>query len=512
MLATTIGTSSIILTMAAAASDNSSIRRLSRGNNALLRKPFRKLDAAQQFDGSSSIKFSKCVDIKTLPDNYHVDDDAVASTIKSGDLVSTKSYVLFHMCNGGTCYEDEEYIVDINTYTNNIASYYANYDGAICQACNKYADFCSSGNDDGGNSYNNNNNYNNYYNGEYLWMMIDFYSPWSEYRNLLNSVLSLFFFSGGNRQLKNFDCDECDQYSCFSNNNKYNAYNDAINNLIDDISDCLRTGSYASNGEELYVGPMCSANGKGVELALFLDNECTTYTAEKAFGSLPSYYMYSSEYVFEATKDSFQKAYSETTSCEDLDVANPYNQANDDGANYDGNQEMNAYCQQLFDEGGALGLSSCSANDDQNGNYNYGNDDQNNGNNGGDDFLSWYTYDMTVDNAQDIDQVCSAVSEMGGSYSNYYNKYKSGTWNSASSSGGGSYLDMGDVEESAVVAVGFLSFFLIGAVAGGAWLYKKQKEKELDSKLERLNSGTFESIRTDKGTMESIRTEEGVMT
>jgi len=480
-LATTIGTSSIILTMAAAASDNSSISRLSRGKNALPRNPSRKLDASQQFDGSSSIKFSKCVDIKTLPDNYQVDDDAVTSTIKSGDLVSTKSYVLFHMCNGGTCYEDEEYIVDINTYTKNIASYYANYEGAICQACNKYADFCSSGNDDGGNSYNNNNNYNNYYNG-------------------------------GNRQLKNFDCDECDQYSCFSNNNKYNAYNDAINNLIDDISDCLRTGSYASNAEELYVGPMCSANGKGIELALFLDNECTTYTAEKAFGSLPSYYMYSSEYVFEATKDSFQKAYSETTSCEDLDVANPYNQANDDGANYDGNQEMNAYCQQLFDEGGALGLSSCSANDDQNGNYNYGNDDQNNGNNGGDDFLSWYTYDMTVDNAQDINQVCSAVSEMGGSYSNYYNKYKSGTWNSASSSGGGSYLDMGDVEESAVVAVGFLSFFLIGAVAGGAWLYKKQKEKELDSKLERLNSGTFESIRTDKGTMESIRTEEGVMT
>jgi len=173
-LATTIGTSSIILTMAAAASDNSSIRRLNRGNNALPRDPSRKLDAAAQFDGSSSIKFSKCVDIKTLPDNYQVDDDAVVSTIKSGDLVSTKSYVLFHMCTGGTCYEDEEYIVDINTYTKNIASYYANYEGAICQACNKYADFCSSGNDDGGNSYNNNNNY---YNGEYVWIMIDFYSP-----------------------------------------------------------------------------------------------------------------------------------------------------------------------------------------------------------------------------------------------------------------------------------------------------------------------------------------------
>eukprot|EP00986_Skeletonema_menzelii_P019948 scaffold29718_cov177-Skeletonema_menzelii.AAC.2 len=363
------------------------------------------------------------------------------------------------MCSGDTCYEDEEYIVDINTYTKNIASYHANYKDTICQGCNMYADFCSSGNDDGGNNYYNNNNYNYY----------------------------------GSRKLKNFDCDECDQYNCFSQNNN-NAYNEAINNLIDDISDCLRTGSYGSNGEELYAGPMCSASGKGVELALFLDNECTTYTTQNKFGSLPSYYMYSSSNVFEATKDSFQKAFSVTTSCEDLDIENPYNQANDDGANNDGNGEMNDYCKQLFDEGGALGLSSCSANDDQNGNYYYGNQNQNNGNYGSDDFLSWYTYDMTSENAQDIDQVCSVVSEMGGSYSNYYNKYKSGTWNSSESSSSGGRV-MGDVEKSSI-AIGFLSFFLLGAVAGGVWLYKKQQEKLANSTREPLNCDTFDSIQT----------------
>ena len=141
--------------MAAAASDNNNIRRR-------LGSDERKLDGAQQqFDGSTSIKFSKCVDIKTLPNNYVVDDDTVLSNIKYGDMLSVKSYVLFHLCSGDTCYEDEEYIVDINTYTKNIASYYANYEETICQACNKYADFCSSGNDDGGNNYNN-NNYNYY--------------------------------------------------------------------------------------------------------------------------------------------------------------------------------------------------------------------------------------------------------------------------------------------------------------------------------------------------------------
>ena len=138
----------------------------SDNSNLLLQKASRKLDAEadQQFDGYSSIRFSQCVDIKILPDNYAVDDDAVLSTIRSGKMVSTKSYVLFYMCDGSTCYEDDEYIVDINTFTKNIASYHANYEGSICQACNKYANYCSGGSDDDGsanNSYNYNNN--NYY-------------------------------------------------------------------------------------------------------------------------------------------------------------------------------------------------------------------------------------------------------------------------------------------------------------------------------------------------------------
>lgn len=162
----TIGTTSIVtMAASAAASDDSSTRRLNSGKK-LLQKASRRLDGDQQFDGSASIKFSQCVDIKTLPYNYQIDDDTVLSTIRSGKMVSTKSYVLFNMCYGGTCYEDEEYIVDINTYTKNIASYHVNYQGSICQACNRYADYCSSGNDDGGNNYGYNSNNNNY--GEYM--------------------------------------------------------------------------------------------------------------------------------------------------------------------------------------------------------------------------------------------------------------------------------------------------------------------------------------------------------
>jgi hypothetical protein len=319
------------------------------------------------------------------------------------------------------------------------------------------------------------------------------YLMFNFYHSLLNNMSVLSSLSG-NRELKKFDCDECSKHNCFSQYNAYN-YNDAINNLIDDISDCLRTGSYASKGEELYVGPMCSASGNGVELALFLDNKCTTYTTQKSFASLPSYYMYSSAYVFNATKASFQKAFNQTVSCEDMEIANPYNQANDDGANYNGYGDM-----QLFEGGGALGLSSCSSN---NGNY-YGNQNQNNGNNygnnQGDDFLSWYTYDMTNNNAQDIYQVCSTVSQMGGSYINYYDSSKSGTWNNEKSKSKSNRvvgsLEIGDVNESTLVVGIAVCFFLLGALVGGVWYYKKEQAK-LTDKLEPLNNETFESVRTE---------------
>ena len=169
------------MAVSAAAAGNSNLRPHRVGNNAassssLLQKarPFssRKLDDNANQQQQPSIKFSSCVDMKLLPDEYTDGgaDDTMLSYVKSGKLMSTKSYVLFYMCNGDTCDEDDLYIVDIGTYTKNIASYFVNYEDGICRACNQYADYCNS-NDDGSSSgssyssYGNNNNYgnNNYY-------------------------------------------------------------------------------------------------------------------------------------------------------------------------------------------------------------------------------------------------------------------------------------------------------------------------------------------------------------
>ena len=56
----------------------------------------RRLDQNFQVDGSYSLKFSQCVDVK-LYDRDLFDENVVSYT-KKGQIISTKSYALVHVC------------------------------------------------------------------------------------------------------------------------------------------------------------------------------------------------------------------------------------------------------------------------------------------------------------------------------------------------------------------------------------------------------------------------------
>jgi hypothetical protein len=133
-------------------------RNLRRGDpatEALLKKatPYNKKTAekasrrrAQEndIDGSYSIKFSECMDIRTL-DNELLNEDMIEYA-KAGQIVAEKSYVLFHVCGEETCEydaEDDLYVVDLSTYLANIASYYANKRLDYCEQCEMYVDYCT---------------------------------------------------------------------------------------------------------------------------------------------------------------------------------------------------------------------------------------------------------------------------------------------------------------------------------------------------------------------------------
>ena len=98
-----------------------------------------------EIDGSYSIKFSQCVDVKTFDEDLFGEDIDI-NYVQSGQIVSSQSYVLFHVCQGDNCYYDADadiYIVDLATYLTNVAQYHANKRANYCEACGEFEDYCN---------------------------------------------------------------------------------------------------------------------------------------------------------------------------------------------------------------------------------------------------------------------------------------------------------------------------------------------------------------------------------
>jgi hypothetical protein len=120
---------------------------------------------------------------------------------------------------------------------------------------------------------------------------------------------------------------------------------------------------------DLYVGAMCSPYGDGVELAVFVDDECTLYTNQQSFYDVwdPSndnedgvnYLTYAEEII--------QSAFSQLTSCSRQEYGYPDGYAGEDANEDDEDEnEMNEYCQDVL-EGEFVDFNNCAAeeNDDQ---------------------------------------------------------------------------------------------------------------------------------------------------
>ena len=267
--------------------------------------------------------------------------------------------------------------------------------------------------------------------------------------------------------------------------------------MIEDIAQCLNTGLNWNNND-LYVGFMCSPyDGDGVELAIFLDDECTVYTNLKAFSDIPSWYIYNDEDSFTEVETYIKNAFTETTPCLYEEFGNPAYQNNDGdddaavddaAAAADEGYAVNNFCDGFFGEG-PIAFNSCLQNDDQN--YN----NQNNRNN--DDQYNWYTYDMDYDDTQDLDEVCVALQQMEGNYEYQYDQESSGTWNDHSGWWGGSntgksFMNGGGENEEDFATSGIMVFFyvLLGfTLAIGALFLIGVREKRKREKIDSVYQG-----------------------
>jgi hypothetical protein len=285
------------------------------------------------------------------------------------------------------------------------------------------------------------------------------------------------FSTTAHRALTNnnaIDCNQCTAFNCY--NETYTTNDDDISDLITNLANCLPTNQYWNN-EQLYISAMCTPYGDGVELAVFLDNECTVYTNKATFANVYQNYIQEnglddlSSYVEMFVKSGLEQ----DMSCEDVEYVTPEEAAaadynDDDDANNNNNGQVNEYCQQIFNQG-AVEFNQC---------YSNNNDDESSfGNryNPNDDEYSWYTYDMTYDQAKDLQDVCTVVYKMEGEYYYSYDAEKSGTWYSRDKSGSIKSKQAGyAMVEFSPMAIALLVLLGVGIVGVSAF-YSCRKSK-----------------------------------
>lgn len=147
---------SIFIIAGVLASANASVnikfgnRQLRRGvrTETLLKNavPFktRRLDGEAEIDGSYSLSFGKCVDIKTKSEDLF--NGNFIDQVQNGNALSLKSYVLFYACQdayGYGCSEDNSnvYMIDLPTYLSIVGTKEAYQRNEYCEICEENLDY-----------------------------------------------------------------------------------------------------------------------------------------------------------------------------------------------------------------------------------------------------------------------------------------------------------------------------------------------------------------------------------
>jgi hypothetical protein len=284
------------------------------------------------------------------------------------------------------------------------------------------------------------------------------------------------------RQITEVTCDQCEAYGCFKDKNadddaEEDRTEERLAEWITKLAECDRFEDAEWNGLELYYGAICNANGDGIEFASFLDEECTMYARQASFSTYynATYEEEEGVYVdYASSAESYiEEALSSSMSCSEYEAP----KEDDDGDdNVDEKAEVNEYCEKLFKDS-AASLSECNATaaEDDNQEYNY---------DGGYNF-NWYSFDMTVENADDIDQVCTKVKELNG---NYYHAYKAPSSSSGSrfhvnKSTANEWAELSSFEMSSIEIVLFTAAMLSFAICCCRRRFMQSKRSDLDTNL-----------------------------
>jgi hypothetical protein len=252
---------------------------------------------------------------------------------------------------------------------------------------------------------------------------------------------------------------------------------------------CTATGYQDTNGLSLYASFMCNAEGTGVELGVFLDNDCNTYTNATSFVELfPSdSYLENSRAVVtypfvndinckESTTWESPEYYTNATSSASSSAASP-----------------NQYCQTLAASSSLLPINNC--------NY-AGGQSQTSSSSSSSSYFSGDVYDLSQNDLNNEYAACVVIHNLesvAGSYHNAAlakNKYSSNTGNVYNYNKSQSKAGMSGV------GIFFLTLFVV-ALAGAVGFYAYIK----NGSVRQVVNGAIDKVKNLQGTCNNNKTD-----
>jgi len=364
--------------------------------------------------------------------------------------------------------------------------------------------------------------------------------------------------------VKQLNCNLCQEYNCLSEDeDEYGELYgfEVASEWLQEMAECKETeitytggynGGYANynnNGGDdsmlMYAGFICNADGNGVEIGLFLDEECVLYLPNESYMNYMSYF---DQTYAQMTKEIVEFTFSTAVlSCKDTETVyttqdlGSYNQYQyqDYNWNNDEDEEVSEWCETLVSGGEStpVDISSCGQYANGYNQYEYNAEYYNSqyqqyydeyAAEGEDNaqyqyMYDWYRFEINEDDALEMTTVCSLIKSNSGAMHTFYNSdngnlydYSAGASDSITEFLEGSDSDVTFVTTNSMSAIveslsGGAKFLIVAgtgvAVGAAVALYMRFKSSGIDSKTIALYDDDDDVVEQSRGDEVAFETE-----
>jgi hypothetical protein len=236
--------------------------------------------------------------------------------------------------------------------------------------------------------------------------------------------------NNGGRKLSRYnfeliDCDVCTKMGCLNGQTDDAVEKTAVEDIaawVDGITQCYQTEALFLNYYSLYAGFMCNEDGSGVDIATFLDEECSIYNSKVAYTAIA---VTTDQEMMTKATDMVTYPFLNKITCNGdyayLSMDEYRQQAQYYSSNNGNNQQAgqaSEYCANLFnggDVGKAVSLTDCNEDGQQDAEdenavvdqyYDY-------------DYY-WYQFTLSYEDSQDTEATCKIIRNLQGEYETVY--------------------------------------------------------------------------------------------